>query len=216
MKRPQNFVAELVEAGLWEAIEDGWQLHDFLDYQPSKAQVTADRKKTAERQKRWRERHAETRDNGVSNGRSNGVTNGGSNAAPTRPDPSRPSYREEQAPADADGTLFDEPAPPKKKASRKKAETPIPDDFAASEAMRAWAAENTPGIDIDRATAKFINHAHANDRRQRDWVAAWRNWLLNEKPSNVVAIRSGMDDKHAMLARQRAWAEAEDAKELTR
>lgn len=36
------------------------------------------------------------------------------------------------------------------------------------------------------------------------------------RPSNVVAIRGGMDEKHAMLARQRAWAEAEDAKELAR
>jgi len=36
-----------------------------------------------------------------------------------------------------------------------------------------------------------------------------------KKPSNVVAIRPDpLAEKHAMLARQRAWAEAEDAKEL--
>lgn len=214
MKRPQKFVDELVAAGLWEVVEEGWELHDFLDYQPSKDQVIAERKKTAERQKRWRERHGKTVTDSVRDAVSNGVTDGVTNAAPSRPVPTRPSYRE--TPADADGTLFDEPPPPKKKASRKKPETPLPDDFAVTDEMRAWAAENAPGVDVDRATAKFRNHAQANERRQRDWVAAWRNWLLNERPSNVVAIRGGMDDKHAMLARQRAWAEAEDAKELTR
>lgn len=101
MKRPGKYVSELEGAGLWEPTDDGWQLHDFLDYQPSKEQVTAERKKTAERQKRWRERHAETRDDGVSNDDSNGVTNGGSNAAPTRPDPTRPSSSmSEAAPRD--------------------------------------------------------------------------------------------------------------------
>ncbi|THV25981.1 hypothetical protein [Glycomyces paridis] len=125
--------------------------------------------------------------------------------------------KREREDADASGALFDEPAPPKKKASRKKPEVPLPDDFTVTGDMRAWAAENTPGVDIERATLKFRNHAAANDRRQRDWPAAWRNWMLNERPSNVVAIRSGgFDEKHAMLARQRAWAEAEDAKEVSR
>lgn len=191
MKRPEKFVKELVEAGLWEVVADGWELHDFLEYQPSKEQVTADRAKTAERQKRWRERHGKTRDDSVCNGASNGVTNGGSNAAPSRPDPPRTSYREEHSHSEgADDALFDPPpAEPKKKPSRKKPELPLPDDFAPTDAMRAWAAENAPGVDVDRATAKFINHAQANDRRQRDWPAAWRNWMLNERPSNVVAIR---------------------------
>lgn len=217
MKRPQKYVAELVAAGVWEPVEGGWKLHDYLDYQPSKAQVKADREKSAERQKRWRERRSSGRDNAANDGASNGVTDDVTNAAPTRPDPTRTSYREEHSQGEgSDEALFDAPpAEPKKKPSRKKPELPLPDNFAATDAMRAWAAENTPGVDIDRATAKFRNHAIANDRRQRDWLAAWRNWMLNERPNNVVAIRPDpLAEKHAMLARQRAWAEAEDAKEL--
>jgi hypothetical protein len=36
-------VARLVELGIWEEVGNGYQIHDYLDYQPSKAQVEADR-----------------------------------------------------------------------------------------------------------------------------------------------------------------------------
>lgn len=49
----------LVEAGLWEPCqrdgEDGWMFHEFLDRNPSRAQVEAERAAAAERQKRARE-----------------------------------------------------------------------------------------------------------------------------------------------------------------
>jgi len=43
--------------------------------------------------------------------------------------------------------------------------------------MRAWASKGGYTVDLDRETFRFINHAHQNDRRCRDWVAAWRNWI---------------------------------------
>lgn len=33
----------LVDAGLWEKKDNGWQIHDYLHYQPTKAEVLADR-----------------------------------------------------------------------------------------------------------------------------------------------------------------------------
>jgi hypothetical protein len=33
----------LVELGLWDKVPDGYRIHDYLDYNPSKAQVVADR-----------------------------------------------------------------------------------------------------------------------------------------------------------------------------
>jgi hypothetical protein len=44
--------------------------------------------------------------------------------------------------------------------------------------MRTWASERVPAINLARETEKFKNHAKANDRRQVDWQAAWRNWML--------------------------------------
>lgn len=87
----------LVAAGLWDAAPGGFRFHDWTDYQPTKSDVLAERAAAKERQARWR---ANRRRNAVTDGVTNGVTNGSSNAvtnaapgdaAPTRPDPTRPS-----------------------------------------------------------------------------------------------------------------------------
>jgi len=97
VRAPARFSTELVRRGLWhEAGYDcgsatcpppgtnGWVIHDYWEFQPSKDRVLADRASSAERQQRWRERNAL---HGPNNGGSNGVTNGGSNSAPSRPVP---------------------------------------------------------------------------------------------------------------------------------
>jgi hypothetical protein len=48
--------AELVAAGLWEVVEDGWQFHDYLNYQPSREQLASQRNATKERVTKYRER----------------------------------------------------------------------------------------------------------------------------------------------------------------
>lgn len=46
--------------------------------------------------------------------------------------------------------------------------------------MRAWAHNHkrTITVDLEDQTERFLNNARQNDRRCRDWVAAWRNWIL--------------------------------------
>lgn len=68
--------------------------------------------------------------------------------------------------------------------ARKRA-TRIPDDFAITSEMVAWAREHVPGL-IDaglgnRETDKFVNYWHAKsgkDATKIDWPATWRNWML--------------------------------------
>lgn len=64
---------QLEEAGLWTRTDTGWKIHDFLDYNPSREQVLAERKKNAERQERFR-RRKNGKPTPPSNGSSNGVT----------------------------------------------------------------------------------------------------------------------------------------------
>lgn len=45
---PGPAVGALVRAGLWEPVTGGWQVHDYLDYNPSRAQVLALRKARAD------------------------------------------------------------------------------------------------------------------------------------------------------------------------
>lgn len=54
---------ELLAAGLWDEVATGWAIHDYLDYNPSKADRERMRQQATERQQRWR------------NGVTNGVTN---------------------------------------------------------------------------------------------------------------------------------------------
>lgn len=72
--------ASLVNAGLWHAADDGYQFHDWAEYQPTRAQVEAERAKTRERVEKHR---ASKR----SNTAGNAVTNGVGTGAPSRPVP---------------------------------------------------------------------------------------------------------------------------------
>lgn len=79
---------QLEDAGLWDRTDDGWAIHDYLDYNPSRDQVLADRKKNAERQEKFRRRKngkpvPPDGSNAPSNGSSNGVTPEGPDAAET-------------------------------------------------------------------------------------------------------------------------------------
>jgi len=49
---------QLVEVGLWETTEGGWQVHDYCDWNPSRDQVLRDRRSGSKRKQK-------ARDNGV-------------------------------------------------------------------------------------------------------------------------------------------------------
>jgi hypothetical protein len=70
---------QLEDAGVWDRTDDGWVIHDFLDYNPSREQVIAERKKNAERQEKFRRRKngkpvPPDGPSAPNNGGSNGVT----------------------------------------------------------------------------------------------------------------------------------------------
>lgn len=78
----REWARRLVEAGLWEVADGGYRMPDYLDYNPSREKVLAERQAKAERQQRWRE--AQRR-------RASSTSTGAlRDAAPTRPDPTPP------------------------------------------------------------------------------------------------------------------------------
>lgn len=81
---PAKKAAQLVDAGLWEATGDGWLIHDYLEFNPSKAKVEADRAKARERVNKARNKAQGSQDVRANTER----TNARSSVAPTRPDPS--------------------------------------------------------------------------------------------------------------------------------
>ncbi len=78
---------ELEDARLWDRAGDGWDIHDFLEYNPDRARVQADREANAARQKAWRERKRAEREakraaeEAARNADRNGVTQDSENAS---------------------------------------------------------------------------------------------------------------------------------------
>lgn len=58
----------------------------------------------------------------------------------------------------------------------------IPADFGISEPMREWAESKAIDLNIELETEKFVNYwqsASGQKGVKMDWVATWRNWMLN-------------------------------------
>lgn len=53
---PAKVARALVDAGLWDAVDGGWQVHDYLDFQPSRDKVLAERAAATARQQKRRSR----------------------------------------------------------------------------------------------------------------------------------------------------------------
>ena len=74
----------LVASGLWHETDDGWEFHDWLDHQPSRAEIEHKREQQRERKRRWAESQ-----NATPVTQKERVTTASGNATPdpTRPDP---------------------------------------------------------------------------------------------------------------------------------
>jgi len=67
-----------------------------------------------------------------------------------------------------------------KKLSRRSPEVPIPDDWTPNDSHEQKAREKY--LDVSLQAETFRNHALANDRRARNWNAAFSNWLIKATP----------------------------------
>lgn len=72
VKNPSAAAKRLVSNGLWDVVEGGYMIHDYLDYNTDAETIKEHRKRNAERQSRHRDKQ---KDNAVSNSVSNSVSN---------------------------------------------------------------------------------------------------------------------------------------------
>ena len=157
---------ELVARGLWKPSEDGWEFHDWIDFQPSREQVQSERAAAKERQRRAREKARESRQQSRGESRRDeGVSHGPPD--PTRPDPTRSSFGTTPS-ANAEGVAASRGAR-------------IPDDFTVTDEMRSWAkSKGFDHLDLDAITEEFFDYWHAVPGAKGvklDWTGTWRNWI---------------------------------------
>lgn len=199
----------LVEAGLWlDQGSDGIEFSNWAQYQPTRADVEADRVKAAQRQAKWRERRrGETGFEGVGNAVTDAVTNGGSDGAPTRPNPTRPIT----------STSDEVEGRPRKRATR------IPEPFIVTADMRSDMHAEYPQLDINHSTKQFVDYwrsASGKNALKKEWVAAWRFWIRRDgqatsTPRSGQQPRRTRDDENLAVVARLAAQEAAAQKGLT-
>jgi hypothetical protein len=188
---------ELVERGLWRRRRGGYAFHEWERRNLTRRRVEAHHKADAKRKQ-------QARQNG----------NPQVDAATVRPDTSRtPSGLpqesdpccvgvgvvsssgsvEERTLVD-DGYSFSAPA-----RAREKRGTRIPDDFAVTPDMVAWARENTPHVDGRYETAQFCDYWQSKagrDATKLNWILTWRTWMRKaekQAPTSRNGTRSRID-----------------------
>ena len=194
----RKLASGLVKAGLWYEAERGGELgcqfHDWSDWQPTREQVIRRRKADTERKARWRDKRW-----------SHGVTPEDDPPEPgkeshkeshkeSRRDTTRDSRRESQQESTRESSLPDptrkktttkEPpplrgSPPASRGTKPNSGTRLPESFAVTDEMAAWARENTPHVDGRLEFDQFRDYWRAKSGAnavKRDWPATWRQWM---------------------------------------
>lgn len=142
-------IDELVAARLWEVCVGGYQVHDYLEFNPSREEAEEERRKTRERVARFRKRKSPPPGNGACNGVTDAVTgnvtkratNGVRTPSPS-PSPSPSS--------------FPSPSPPEAAAARGRARDA--DDYA-----EVW-----------RAYDELIPRSRSPSKGEREVLDEWR------------------------------------------
>lgn len=218
---PRRAVMALATAGLWAGVGDGgYQVHDYLQYNPSAEQVKKERAATARRQNTWRETRQEAHTpvhdatNGVSNAGNNGVTNpvtnGANNATVTplvtgapSPSPSRPK---DSIPKESTNPRSTAPAAPACEDPRTpdKQETTIPVDNFTPFAARCWTAY-PPRNGKKLHKADFLRRLKAIPSRDWDDVEV----AIGHYAGSAQVLRGFAEDPHRFLTHWQDWIEPE-------
>jgi len=106
-RRNTAHAAALVEAGLWEVIDGGWLIHDFLHYQPSRAKVESERAAARERMANNRRSSQDVRANNDRSSEDVRSTRLRSVSDPSSKSVSVSTVSDETAPTDDDQIAFD-------------------------------------------------------------------------------------------------------------
>lgn len=108
-------------------------------------------------------------------------------------------------------------------AQDRKLGTRLPDDFAVTPEMVAWARENAPHVNGKRETEQFCDYWRAKpgkDGRKIDWLATWRRWMRTaddrQGPRDRPAAsgRSTTDDRVAAIQALKTGPPGEAAEPL--
>ncbi len=181
----------LVKTGLWQASDEGFIVHDFLEYNPSSDKVRSEREAAKERMRNGRSQNVRANINGTTgevptnNERSSPVPFPYPEESPPSP-PSGGDTREHDGQTEVTALL------PKRSRREQTTRTAAPAEFPLTAERLAYAAEY--GLSAAQAafeTEQFLDRNRAKGERYQNWEAAWRSWIRNTQkyqPRPITAL----------------------------
>ncbi len=163
MGASQEDADQLCLAHLWSAVEGGFQFNNWGKYQPSAAEVSDKLERLKVTRSLVGKKGAAARwgtsDSKMANQWQDEMPKASNQRlALATPDPSRPDPTIE---SNSHGKRINE-------------------DFQVSDSMRTWFENEKLTVDMNKETAKFVDHylgVSGDKGLKRDWEATWRSWM---------------------------------------
>src|SRR6266568_6774432 len=171
--------AAIVKAGKWERVDGGYRVTQWEKWQHELEVLLGKRRREADRKRRGRVR-GQSADEPPDAG-----ADAGAECRPTESKSKTTATKTVAVAAD--------------KPRRRK--TGAPDGLEIDTGMRAWAAENCAGIDVDRETAKFLDHHAAKGSLMLDWKRGWMSWMHKAVDYAPRSNGNGQADLSGAMAR---------------
>jgi hypothetical protein len=186
--------ARLVSAGLWDEEDGGYVIHDFLDWQRSRDEVSETSSKRAVAGRLGGKQRA-----------SNLLAKSKQNESKIQPYVE--GYVEGEGEEEQNLNGFVSPKPPKSRSVK----TPVPDDLAGTIPTDVWSGiadeQQLTGDQLRFETSLLIDHYRGKAERRADWVATWRNWMRSPyrqtKPTNLAPTPFARPKTDADKAREK-------------
>lgn len=159
--------ARLVAAGLWEEVQDGYRIHDYLDWQRSRDEANEISSKRAESGRLGGKQKA-----------SNMLANAKQDASKMPSKTVADKIREEEIREEEQNLNgFVSPKPPKNRSIK----TPVPDDLAGDIPADVWSGmaneQHLTDEQLRFETSLLTDYYRGKAERRADWVATWRGWM---------------------------------------
>lgn len=71
----------------------------------------------------------------------------------------------------------------------------LPGDFAVTDAMRRWAHQTYPGLDLNFESQQFCRHYRSTGQKRKSWPDAWQKWIADSHKRLSSSPRASPQDE---------------------
>lgn len=204
---PDDAVAELVRAGLWEQVDGGWMIHDYLDFQTSAAHQAAVSAARAASGAKGGAAKAARRAAALAEAEAVDAAAASNLLSKTASKP-LPELELELPPSEE--TRARRAAPSTAKADRAQRATRIAEGWEPADWDKAReVASGLPLVDLDHEHRQFVDWALAKGATNIRWDSAFHGWL--RRAQKFAEQRGGQQvpprQAAAEAEREREWRE---------